>query len=143
MSTWNAMSYEGKDTILRVVRDQAQQFLTMVNSDDVWTRPTGAGHWQVRDALFYPKPAALPGLRHPNLVIGGRGGSAAGPVGTSGQAGAGQPAVCRGGEAAAAAVVAGADRGAAQAPGGWNGSVVRTTSVARGDLPGDLRRAAR
>src|SRR3954468_16798915 len=50
--------------------------------------------------------------------------------GTSGKAGAGQPAVCRGGEAAAAAVVAGADRGAAQAPGGWNGNVVRTTSEA-------------
>ena len=48
--------------------------------------------------------------------------------GTSGKAGAGQPPVCRGGEAAAAA--AGADRGAAQAPGGWNGSVVRTTSEA-------------
>src|SRR5687767_7140505 len=73
----------------------------------------------------------------------GRGGSAVGPVGTSGKAGVGQPVVCRGGEAAAAAVVAGADRGEAQAPGGWNGSVVRTTSVARGDLPGDLRRAAR
>src|SRR5215207_2115341 len=68
---------------------------------------------------------------------------AAGPVGTSGKAGVGQPVVCRGGGVAAAAVVAGADRGAAQAPGGWNGSVVRTTSVARGDLPGDLRRAAR
>src|SRR4051812_21805419 len=50
--------------------------------------------------------------------------------GTSGKAGAGQPVVCRGGRAAAAAVVAGADRGAAQAPGGWNGSVVRTTSEA-------------
>ena len=72
-----------------------------------------------------------------------RGGSAAGPVGTPGQAGAGQPPVCRGGEAPAAAVVAGADRRETQAPGGWNGSVVRTTSVARGDLPGDLRRAAR
>ncbi len=53
----------------------------------------------------------------------GRGGSAVGDVGQSWQ-----PAVCRGGEAAAAA--AGADRGAAQAPGGWNGSVVRTTSEA-------------
>src|SRR5687768_18106603 len=41
----------------------------------------------------------------------GRGSSAVGPVETSGKAGAGQPAVCRGGEAAAAAVVAGADRG--------------------------------
>jgi hypothetical protein len=60
----------------------------------------------------------------------GRGGSAVGPVGTSGNARAGQPAVCRGGEAAAAAVVAGADRREAQAPGGWNGHVVRTTSEA-------------
>ena len=56
--------------------------------------------------------------------------AAAARRGTSGKAGAGQPAVCRGGEAAAAAVVAGADRGAAQAPGGWNGHVVRTTSEA-------------
>jgi IS30 family transposase len=57
-----------------------------------------------------------------------------------------QPAVCRGGEAAAAA--AGADRGAAQAPGGGNGSVVRTTSeaiyqavyaVPRGELLACLR----
>ena len=51
----------------------------------------------------------------------GRGGSAAGDVEQSWQ-----PAVCRGGEAAAAA--AAADRG--EAPGGWNGSVVRTTSEA-------------
>src|SRR5688572_11270178 len=50
----------------------------------------------------------------------GRGGSAVGPVGTPGQAGAGQPAVCRGGESAAAAVVAGADRRETQASGGWN-----------------------
>src|SRR3954470_10109278 len=51
----------------------------------------------------------------------GRGSSAVGDVGQSWQ-----PAVCRGGEAAAAA--AAADRG--EAPGGWNGSVVRTTSEA-------------
>src|SRR3954468_23557074 len=50
-----------------------------------------------------------------------------------------QPAVCRGGEAAAPTVVAGADRRETQAHGGWNGGVIRTTSVARGDL----RRAAR
>src|SRR3954470_22585001 len=55
----------------------------------------------------------------------GRGGSAVGDVGQSWQ-----PVVCRGGGAAAAAVVTGTDRGAAQAPGGWNGSVVRTTSEA-------------
>ena len=69
--------------------------------------------------------------------------AAAARRGTPGQAGAGQPAVCRGGDAAAPAVVAGADRRQTQAPGGWNGNVVRTASVARDDLPGDLRRAAR
>src|SRR5687768_3732594 len=72
-----------------------------------------------------------------------RGGSAAGPIGTPGQARTGRPSVCRGGEAAAPAVVAGADRRETQASGGGNGSVVWTTSVARGDLPGGLRRAAR
>src|ERR671910_2551463 len=66
--------------------------------------------------------------------------AAAARRGTPGQAGAGQPAVCRGGESAAAAVVAGADRRQTQASGGWNGHVVWSTSVARGDLPGNLRR---
>ena len=51
MSTWNAMSYEGKDTILRVVRHEAEQFFAMVDHDDVWEAPTGAGHWQVRDIV--------------------------------------------------------------------------------------------
>ena len=51
MSQWNAMSPEGKDTILRVVRNEAEQFFTMVDSDDCWEAPTGAGHWQVRDVV--------------------------------------------------------------------------------------------
>jgi uncharacterized protein (TIGR03083 family) len=51
MSSWNAMSYEGKDTILRVVRQEAEQFFALVDDDDVWERPTGAGHWQVRDLV--------------------------------------------------------------------------------------------
>jgi len=44
----------------------------------LWTEPDGwsyeGAHWQVRDALFYPKPAAPAGRRHPNLIIGGDGG---------------------------------------------------------------------
>src|SRR3954469_23248026 len=55
-------------------------------------------------------------------------GSAVGSVGTPGQARARQPAVWRGGEAPAPTVVAGTDRRETQAPGGWNGNVVRTTS---------------
>lgn len=51
MGTWDAMSYEGKDTILRVVRNEAERFFAMVDHDDVWEAPTGAGHWQVRDIV--------------------------------------------------------------------------------------------
>jgi uncharacterized protein (TIGR03083 family) len=51
MSRWNAMSPDGKDTILRVVRNEADQFFSMVDSDDAWEAPTGAGHWQVRDIV--------------------------------------------------------------------------------------------
>ena len=36
MSTWNAMSYEGKDTILRVVRHEADQLFAMADSDDAY-----------------------------------------------------------------------------------------------------------
>lgn len=51
MSGWNAMTYDGKDTILRVVRHEAEQFYDIVDSDAVWEAPTGAGHWQVRDVV--------------------------------------------------------------------------------------------
>ena len=44
----------------------------------LWSEPDGwsyAGrHWQVRDALFYPKPVERAGRRHPNLIAGGQGG---------------------------------------------------------------------
>jgi uncharacterized protein (TIGR03083 family) len=51
MSGWNAMSYDAKDTILRVVHHEAEQFFDLVDSDDAWESPTGAGHWQVRDLV--------------------------------------------------------------------------------------------
>jgi len=51
MGTWNAMTPEGKSTVLRVVRQEAEQFFDLVDSDDAWEAPTGAGHWQVRDLV--------------------------------------------------------------------------------------------
>jgi uncharacterized protein (TIGR03083 family) len=45
------MSYEGKETILRVVRNEADRFFAMVDSDEAWQAPTGAGTWQVRDIV--------------------------------------------------------------------------------------------
>ncbi len=44
----------------------------------LWTEADGwsydGRHWQVRDALFRPKPPAPAGRRHPNLIVGGNGG---------------------------------------------------------------------
>ena len=44
----------------------------------LWTEPDGWSFdgrtWQVRDALFRPRPQSPPGMRHPNLVVGGDGG---------------------------------------------------------------------
>jgi uncharacterized protein (TIGR03083 family) len=51
MSTWNAMTFEAKDTILGVVRHEAEQFFALADRDDAWEAPTGAGHWQVRDVV--------------------------------------------------------------------------------------------
>jgi uncharacterized protein (TIGR03083 family) len=53
VSEWNGMSFEGKDTMLRVVRQEAELFFGMVKSEDVWEAPTGAGHWQVRDVVAH------------------------------------------------------------------------------------------
>ena len=50
-NSWNAMSFEGKETILSVVRREANQFLEMASQPQAWTAPTGAGHWQVRDLV--------------------------------------------------------------------------------------------
>jgi uncharacterized protein (TIGR03083 family) len=51
MSSWNGMTPEGKGTMLRVVRQEAEQFFDLADSDDAWESPTGAGHWQVRDLV--------------------------------------------------------------------------------------------
>ncbi len=39
MSEWNAMTYEGKDTILRVVKQEAQRLFALLPSRRVATRP--------------------------------------------------------------------------------------------------------
>jgi len=51
MDDWNAMAPAGKSTILRVVRQEAEQFFDLVDQESAWTAPTGAGHWQVRDVV--------------------------------------------------------------------------------------------
>ena len=51
MSAWNALTYEGKDTILRVVRDEAERMFAMAEAPGAWEAPTAAGDWQVRDVI--------------------------------------------------------------------------------------------
>ena len=38
MSEWNAMTYQGKDTILRVVKDQAGQMFALAEQPGAWAR---------------------------------------------------------------------------------------------------------
>jgi len=51
MSEWNAMTYEGKDTILRVVKNQANEMFTLAERPDAWEAPTACEDWQVRDVI--------------------------------------------------------------------------------------------
>jgi uncharacterized protein (TIGR03083 family) len=51
MSAWNAMSYEGKDTILRVVGEEANRFFKLAEQPGVWEAPTACENWAVRDVV--------------------------------------------------------------------------------------------
>jgi uncharacterized protein (TIGR03083 family) len=51
MTEWNAMTYEGKDTILRVVRREAEQFFALADQSDAWERQTACTDWTTRDAV--------------------------------------------------------------------------------------------
>jgi uncharacterized protein (TIGR03083 family) len=51
MSQWNAMTYEGKDTILRVVRAEAARMFALAEQPGAWEAPTACESWQVRDVI--------------------------------------------------------------------------------------------
>jgi uncharacterized protein (TIGR03083 family) len=51
LSEWNAMTYEGKDTILRVVRDEANQMFALAEQPDAWDAPTACESWKVKDVI--------------------------------------------------------------------------------------------
>ncbi|GAA4346334.1 maleylpyruvate isomerase N-terminal domain-containing protein [Angustibacter luteus] len=53
MSTWNAMSYEGKDTILRVVRTEAEHFFALAEAPGAWERTTPCDGWTSRDLVAH------------------------------------------------------------------------------------------
>jgi uncharacterized protein (TIGR03083 family) len=51
MSSWNAMTYEGRDMLLRVLRHEADSFFPLVERPDTWEAPTACTGWQVRDIV--------------------------------------------------------------------------------------------
>ena len=51
MSEWNPMSYEGKDTILRVVRREADEMFALAGQPGAWDAPTACESWRVRDVI--------------------------------------------------------------------------------------------
>jgi uncharacterized protein (TIGR03083 family) len=51
MNEWNAMTYEGKDNVLRVVRREAEGMFALAEAPGAWEAPTGAEGWQVRDVI--------------------------------------------------------------------------------------------
>jgi uncharacterized protein (TIGR03083 family) len=51
MSEWDATSYEGKDTILRVVREEAQRMFALADQPAAWDAPTACESWQVKDVI--------------------------------------------------------------------------------------------
>ena len=51
MGQWNAMTFEGKDTILRVVREEADQLIALASPKEAWTAPTFCKGWAVADVV--------------------------------------------------------------------------------------------
>jgi uncharacterized protein (TIGR03083 family) len=51
MNEWNPMTFEGKDTILRVVRAEAERMFALASSPDAWDAPTACENWKVKDVI--------------------------------------------------------------------------------------------
>jgi uncharacterized protein (TIGR03083 family) len=51
MGEWDATSYEGKDTILRVVREEAARMFALASQSAAWDAPTACESWQVKDII--------------------------------------------------------------------------------------------
>jgi uncharacterized protein (TIGR03083 family) len=53
MNHWDATSYEGKDTILRVVRDEAERLFALAEPEEAWEAPTACPGWTTRDVVAH------------------------------------------------------------------------------------------
>ena len=53
MSEWNAMTYAGKPTILRVVREQSEIMFALAEKPGAWDAPTACEGWAVKDVIAH------------------------------------------------------------------------------------------
>ncbi len=53
MNEWNAMTYEGKETILAVVRTEAERMFAMADAPGAWDAPTACTGWSTRDVIAH------------------------------------------------------------------------------------------
>ena len=51
MGEWDSTTYEGKATIIRVVRGEAERFFALAEQPDAWERETACEGWSVRDVV--------------------------------------------------------------------------------------------
>jgi len=51
MGEWDATTYEGKDTILRVVREAANRLFALVEPPEAWKAPTACEGWTTADIV--------------------------------------------------------------------------------------------
>jgi uncharacterized protein (TIGR03083 family) len=51
MSAWNFMDYASKANLLDGIRRESDEMFALAADPSVWTAPTGAGHWEVRDVF--------------------------------------------------------------------------------------------
>jgi uncharacterized protein (TIGR03083 family) len=53
MNEWNAMTYDGKDTILRVVRNEAEGMFALADRPEAWDTPTPCDGWTTKDVVAH------------------------------------------------------------------------------------------
>ena len=53
MNSWNAMTYDGRDNLLRVTRQEARRFFELASAPQAWEQPTACTKWQVRDVVAH------------------------------------------------------------------------------------------
>jgi uncharacterized protein (TIGR03083 family) len=51
MNEWNFMDPASKDNVLRLIRQESDEFFNLASEPSAWDAPTGAGHWKVRDVV--------------------------------------------------------------------------------------------